>query len=654
MKTNREAALVSSVRSSGFVCIALGLVLIALASAPAAFAQRTDENVTTNSDDAFGRSIGNERLGIYNEEDVRGFSPIDAGNVRLEGLYFDRLGHLTSRLVEGSTIRVGIAAQTYPFPSPTGIVDYDLRRVGTRQIVSTLVNYGPFDGFGAEVDAQFPIDGEVLGLAAGAGIYRDAFGWGGRNEAISYALVPRWKPAPDTELRPFFSHIRFSEEESQPLMLTAGGALPPKIRRNHYYGQPWAVNEGEIFNYGLIGKKLIGDWTLRLGIFESIFSGAAEFAELFTDIQPDRSSNERVVAFSDSRFASKSGELRLSRVFETGVRTHTLQFAARGRQQRRRYGGEDEIDLGSVQLGVGREAARPAFTFGAQSHDEIDQETLGATYGLLWAKVGEASVGVQKTFYSKSVETPAVVLPESSDDPWLVNATATVYATDRLAVYGSYTEGLEESPVAPSNAVNRNEAAPALLTEQYDAGVRWSAFANLKVIAGVFNVEKPYFNVDQNGFFSELGTVEHRGVELSIAGNPVPNLTLVAGTRWLDASVSGPLVEAGVIGEKPVGSFREYSIITTDYRFPDSRLSLDATLEAVSRQMGTSDNSVEIPSRAVLHVGGRYRFELFGKPAMVRMLLNNVTDEYGWVAASSGVYVYNQPRRFTVYVTADL
>jgi iron complex outermembrane recepter protein len=634
--------------------LAFMLAMLALASVPAAFAQRTDENVATGSDDAFGRSIGAERLGIYNEEDVRGFSPLDAGNVRLEGLYFDRLGHLTSRLVEGSTIRVGIAAQTYPFPAPTGIVDYDLRRVGTKQIVSALAYHGPFDGWGAEVDAQFPIDGEVLGLAVGAGIYRDAFPWGGRNEAVSYALIPRWKPAPDTELRPFFSHIRFSDEEAQPLMLTAGGALPPKIRRNRYFGQPWAVSEGEIFNYGLIGKTRIGDWTLRLGIFDSIFSGESEFAELFTDIQPDGSSNESVVAFSDSRFASKSGELRLSRVFERGVRTHTLQFAARGRQQRRRYGSEDEIDLGPVQLGVGRELARPAFTFSAQSHDEIDQETLGATYGLLWAKVGEASVGVQKTFYSKSVATPSVVLPESSDEPWLWNATATVYATDRLAFYGGYTEGLEESPVAPNNAVNRNEAAPALLTEQYDAGVRWSAFANLKVIAGVFSVEKPYFNVDQNGLFSELGTVEHRGVELSVAGNPIPNLTLVAGARWLDASVSGPLVEAGVIGEKPVGSFREYSIVTTDYRFRGSPLSLDATLEAVSQQMATSDNSVEVPSRAVLHLGGRYRFELFGKPAIVRMVLNNVTDEYGWVAASSGVYVYNQPRRFTVYVTADL
>src|SRR5688572_12892810 len=100
------------------------LVLASLTFSVPSLAQRTDENVTAQSDDAFGRSVGNERIGIYNAGNVRGFSPLDAGNVRIEGLYFDQQKDPTSRLVEGSAIRVGIAAQSYPFPSPTGIVDY--------------------------------------------------------------------------------------------------------------------------------------------------------------------------------------------------------------------------------------------------------------------------------------------------------------------------------------------------------------------------------------------------------------------------------------------------------------------------------------------------------------------------------------------------
>jgi iron complex outermembrane receptor protein len=101
-----------------------------------AYAQRTDDNVVTQSDDAFGKTVGDEQIGIYNPDDVRGFSPIDAGNVRIEGLFFDQQAGLTDR----SSIRVGISAQGYPFPAPTGIVDYSLRMPGAKNLVSVALN----------------------------------------------------------------------------------------------------------------------------------------------------------------------------------------------------------------------------------------------------------------------------------------------------------------------------------------------------------------------------------------------------------------------------------------------------------------------------------------------------------------------------------
>jgi iron complex outermembrane receptor protein len=373
-----------------------------------------------------------------------------------------------------------------------------------------------------------------------------------------------------------------------------------------------------------------------------------------TDIDAARNANELVVAFPDSRYASKSGELRVSRVFEDGSRRHTLQFAVRAREQNRRYGGEDVIDVGPVVLGESRAIAEPVFAFGAQSHDQVQQQTYGTAYELQWAGVGEMSVGVQKTHYSKSVDTPTGALPESRAEPWLEYVTATVNATSKLAFYGSYTQGLEESPVAPNEAQNRNVAAPALETEQYDAGIRWDTFANLKLIAGVFNVEKPYFDLDAAGFFRELGTVEHRGVEVSLAGDPLDNLTVIVGTRWLDATVSGPTVDAGLIGEKPVGTARQYSLATADYRFAGTGFSIDATAEHITSQVANSANTIEVPARAVFHIGGRYRFKLFGKPATLRVLVQNITDKYGWQALSSGVYGYNAPRRFTAYIAADL
>jgi iron complex outermembrane receptor protein len=97
---------------------------ILLASATPVLAQRTDENAVKAADDAFGTSVGNERIGLYNAGDVRGFNPITAGNIRIEGLSVTEHGGFTQRVVSGSTIRVGLTAQSYPFPAPTGIADY--------------------------------------------------------------------------------------------------------------------------------------------------------------------------------------------------------------------------------------------------------------------------------------------------------------------------------------------------------------------------------------------------------------------------------------------------------------------------------------------------------------------------------------------------
>ena len=101
---------------------------------------RADENAVTQAEDAFGFSVGRETIGIYNAGQARGFSPTAAGNVRIDGLYFDPVFGLQSTLVDSVSIKVGLSAQGYPFVAPSGIVDQSLRRPESR--------------FGAFVDHQ--------------------------------------------------------------------------------------------------------------------------------------------------------------------------------------------------------------------------------------------------------------------------------------------------------------------------------------------------------------------------------------------------------------------------------------------------------------------------------------------------------------------
>lgn len=620
-----------------------------------AIAQRTTDNATTQSKDAFGKKVGDEQIGIYNPFDVRGFSAVDAGNTRIEGLYFQQQAGPTDRLIEGSTMRVGISAQGYPFPAPTGIADYSLRKPGDKRLLSVVARAGPYDATVGQLDLSLPIDGTKLGIQAGAGYANDNQHFGGTPHYLSMAVTPVWRPAEGVEIIPFWSSVKTSSQEAQTLVFTAGDYRPPRVKRNVFAGQPWATYEGTSWNTGLIAKAPVLGFDVAAGLFRSVGHDEQNVIDLLLGVTPDgRAADRLAIADQGNVFAATSGEFRVSRNFDEGKRRHTFIATVRGRDQRRRYGGSDAVSLGPTIWGDVDYVPRPEFEFGSQTKDHVQQMTVGLGYQLKWLGVGEFGLGVQKTDYRKSVVTPVGALPVSKDSPWLLNANAAIELTDSVVIYGSYARGLEESPVAPDIAVNRNEAPPAIKTEQKDAGIRWQIAANFSAIAGVFEITKPYFNLDAANNFRSLGELRHRGLELSVAGTVVKGLNVVAGTLFLDADVLGEEVQSGKIGGKSVASIERHSIASIDYRFPNSPISVDAFFEETGKRVANAANTVYVPPRAVLALGGRYRFKVGKSNALLRAQVGNVFNNYGYGVGGSGFYVYNQPRRYSLTFTADI
>lgn len=627
-----------------------------LVSAPA-WAQRTDDNANAQAEDAFGTSVGDESIGIYNPFLVRGFSPVDAGNVRIEGLYFDQQVDLSGRVIEGSTIRVGISAQSYAFPAPTGIADFRLRKPGGEALASIAAGYGPFNAGYVEVDAQLPLDGDRLGIAAGAGIQRGEEFHGAYYDELSLGAVARWAPRPGIEVTPFWSRVRQTDFEVQSLIFTSGDFLPKRFPRNEFHGQDWADFAAEMVNYGVVARANPLGLDVRLGAFRSINNNDKSAADLLFDTAPDGSVGQRLIVIENGdRSASTSGELRVGKSFDEGPRRHTLLASARGRAQDRIYGGAAVIDLGPSTSLRPDPRPEPAYTEGPKTQDRVRQTTFGIAYQGRWRNVGELSLGIQKSDYSKNITdpNPAVVFPETSDSPILTSANAALYVTPKLAVYGGYTTGLEESPVAPREAVNLNEAPPAIHTRQMDAGVRWS-LGGVTAVVGGFDVEKPYFNLDAAKRFRQLGMVRHRGIEISVAGQLAPGLNIVAGNVFLDAKVSGEEVDNGTIGPRPVATFRRHTIVSLDYRIPGVEgLSVDAFTEGTSARVANSANTLFIPTRAVLNLGTRYRFKIGDAAVLLRAQVANVTNTFGWSNAGSGLYVPNGVRRFALTLATDV
>src|SRR6185503_162275 len=94
-----------------------------------ALAQRADANVVAEAEDAFGLSLSGQSVGLYNSRNIRNSDPVQLGNLRLDGLYFDRQGAFTTQLIGSTAIRVGGTIIELPFPAPAGIVDFRIRDV---------------------------------------------------------------------------------------------------------------------------------------------------------------------------------------------------------------------------------------------------------------------------------------------------------------------------------------------------------------------------------------------------------------------------------------------------------------------------------------------------------------------------------------------
>ena len=636
-----------------FAIVSLGAAVVA--HSQLAMAQRARENAVTSAQDAFGTQVGNESIGLYNAGDVRGFNPTEAGNLRIEGLYFDRQGDHTNRIIASSTVRVGLSAQSYPFPAPTGIVDYALRRPGDKTLTSAVFTYGPFGQAQLEVDTQYPFSTDKLSIGAGASAFHEKTPSHKSSAVWNIGSIARWRPNDRVEILPFGAINFRDDREGPPNVLLARPALPPVYPRGVYFGQDWADLSSEQSTLGFVARADLEDaWTLRAGAFRSLNYRIEQAENFFRNTQPDGRTDREVVVLPGNRLDSTSGEIRLSHVMTDAIRRHTVHASLRGRYKLRTYGGSVTIPLGPGVIGVPDYEPKPAFTLGPIGASKVRQGTAGIAYEGLWRDVGEVSLGLQKSVYRRRSEQPGLSTITSKDNPWLYNGTIAAYLSRDLAIYSSYTRGLEESGEAPQNAVNRGEAVAASRTSQIDAGVRYALTPSVRVIAGVFEVKKPFFSQNAANIFTQIGDVRHRGIEFSLTGRVLEDLTVVAGATLLQARVTGESVNSGRLGRIPLGRFPHQLRLNLQYAPSIWRgLALDTQVERFAARPFDVLNTASIAPYTIVDLGARYSFMVKENRASLRFQLQNATDVFRWSVASSGSLIAILGRRFVGTLSAD-
>jgi iron complex outermembrane receptor protein len=626
---------------------------------PAAIAQGTG-NPVISAPDAFGLTVGLESVGIYSPGSVRDFSPQAAGNVRIEGLYFDEQSPLSDRVVDSATVFVGLSEANEPFPAPTGIVDYALRRPSDGGASGTLIGeVGPFENRFLSVDASLPLMGEKLQVPLGVeyevGAPAGSSTVPGYTATIAnFGAVPQWTPNDRVSIRGLFDWTDTRKARTSPTVFSGGNYLPPRVP-SRFLGQDWALAHYIGESYGLIlTARLDKNWSLASGVYRSIADTPVSYADLYLDTLPNGLAQHTLVGEPDQRNAAISGETRLTGRFEHGRLSQGIALLVRGRDELAHYGGADDINAGPASIGSGIQVPAPVFVYSARTVDRNRLWSAGAAYSLRLAGIGGLSLGMQKENYEELAKSPGRPGSSVGDDPLRLYANATA-PIGRAMGYAGYTQGLEDSGVAPSSAANPNAVLPASRTWQADGGVRYPITSRLMLITGIFEIHKPYFNFGADNVDRQLGIQRASGLELSVSGQAATGLTVNAGAVLAAVEVTGPHLFSEGIGSAAVGQTRDQLRVDFDYAYPQwHALSLDLTLVHWGRAPATVNNQLYASPFTTLRIGGRYRFELMESSAMLRLQVQNLTNIQVWnIDYSPGFYQF-APRALVAYVTVAL
>lgn len=622
---------------------------VALTIAAAATPAAAQDNAVASAVDAFGERAGIEQSGLYTESQVRGFDLNDSGAYRIDEAYFSRAQGLDDTILAGVGVRVGVNAARLPYPAPSGVVNYRLREAGPAN--ELRLGAGLRD-FGTRV-----LQGD-LSLRAGAFSLAGGFIWrpdwrlaqGYRGSARNAGAVIGWTIAPGHRLRAFGS-INDREYDGDYAIIPTGGAIPPNLRPLHQYSPSWARTIGTTINLGLLYRGEIHGFTVNASAFRSRFSLDNGDNTL---ISSDGEGNATAVTLRtperDYRIAN-TGEIRLARGFDMGNFGHHATLALRGRRTITELATSLAIPLGAFDLATGDPPDVPERLWsGTRGQDSVTQYIASLGYGVTWRDRVQLRFGVHRTRYDKTVRSTSGATSERISNTTDFNISAVVNLTDRLALFGSWVTGLEESGSAPASAVNREEVLPPVQTEQFELGARYALTPRLTLIGALFDVSKPSQGFRLDRTFGVVGQVRHRGFEVSIAGEITPSTSILAGLVAFDSEVTGELVDAGLVGSNDVGVSQVVANATIVRRFGPN-WSLDATLSYLGARWADTANSFRAPAVTTLSLGVRHRFRLGGRPADLRVLGSNLLGEKGYLVASSGLLSPVSPRTVRAVLT---
>lgn len=223
-----------------------------------------------------------------------------------------------------------------------------------------------------------------------------------------------------------------------------------------------------------------------------------------------------------------------------------------------------------------------------------------------------------------------------------------------VSLYANRIEGLAKGPTASGDVSNVGQSFPPGRTKQLEAGIKldMDTFgANL----AVFRIEKPtdgYTDAAAKLYVRD-GDQVNRGVELSVYGEPLEGLRLMAGGTRMTSELNK--TQGGLSdGNKAIGVPTFLMNVSADWDVPGLQgVALNARMLRTGGQYADQANTLSLPTWNRFDAGARYTFKVEQKDVTLRANVENIANTAYWESANGGYLTQGDPRLVKFSGTID-
>ncbi|MCB2073783.1 MAG: TonB-dependent receptor [Novosphingobium sp.] len=615
---------------------------------------------------------------------VRGF-PLFGEDVAIDGLYGITPRQLVSpELYDQVQILNGASAFLYgAAPGGTaigGTVNVMPKRATGRLIARVTANYNSDQHIGGAFDIGKRFgDDESFGVRVnGAGRWGDISIDDEYRSSTVVGLAADWRSG-SVRLSFDFAYQRSKVEHMRPMVQIGDfSALPKAPKSSINFGQPWQFTTlRDVFGILKAEVDVTDDFMLyaSLGARDGAERGNYQGFTVTNSATGDATVTGSRIPRNDN---NEAGQIGLRANLDTGPFSHEINAGISAIRQVNRnafafgdFGGSptnlyNPVDVATPDFNffIGGDIDNP-FPIGrtrlfsmfvSDTITAFDERVL-LTVGLRRQKMkilsyGYYDGGALGTSYDKEATTPVLGI--------------VVKPTENISLYANRVQALLQGPSVPndpSQYLNFGEVFAPFKATQYEIGGkvnfgRWNASVALFKTARPNQLERRLDPNDPNSLLvlTLEGEQRNRGIELSVDGEPVEGLRLIAGLSVIDAELRR--TQGGALdGNQALGvpEFTANANIEWDTPFFPG-FTLTGRVLHTDKQYFDAANTLSIPSWTRFDLGARYVFAAGDTPVTLRFNVDNVADKNYWASAFGsfgGQLVMGLPRTFKASITAD-